>query len=43
VPKQLVDLMVGGGIFPLLEAEDLIDPPPPSAKNSGKPAARSAG
>ena len=36
VPKQLVDLMVGGGIFPLLEAENLIDPPPPSAKKSGK-------
>jgi 3-isopropylmalate/(R)-2-methylmalate dehydratase small subunit len=36
VPKQLVDLMVGGGIFPLLEAENLIDPPPPSAKKGGK-------
>lgn len=35
VPKQLVDLMVGGGIFPLLEAENLIDPAPSGTKKSG--------
>lgn len=34
VPRQLVDLMVGGGIFPLLEAEGLIDRLPPKAKSS---------
>ncbi len=39
VPKQLVDLMVGGGIFPLLEAEDLIEPPPPTAKRNAKTSA----
>ncbi len=42
VPKQLVDLMVGGGVFPLLEAEGLIDCLPPKIKKDGKTEARSA-
>lgn len=31
VPRQLIDLMCGGGIFPLLEAEGLIGPAPGSS------------
>jgi len=37
VPRQLVDLMCGGGIFPLLESQGLIAPLP--AKNDKKESA----
>lgn len=38
VPKQLVDMMTGGGVFPLLESEGLIAPlPPKSGKATATP------
>ena len=39
VPRELVDLMVGGGIFPLLERQNLIAPLPPKIDKSKKEAA----
>ena len=42
VPRQLVDMMVGGGVFPLLEARGLIAPLPPK-RNSMAPQAALAG
>lgn len=36
VPRELVDLMIGGGIFPLLEKQELIAPLPPKMDNSKK-------
>ena len=41
VPRQLIDLMIGGGIFPLLEAKGLIAPLP-AKRNSESPLAARA-
>jgi 3-isopropylmalate/(R)-2-methylmalate dehydratase small subunit len=38
VPRELIDLMVGGGIFPLLEKQELIAPLPPKMDRSKKEA-----
>jgi hypothetical protein len=34
IPRQLVDLMCGGGIFPLLESQGLIAPLPTKSGKS---------
>jgi 3-isopropylmalate/(R)-2-methylmalate dehydratase small subunit len=43
VPKQLVDMMIGGGVFPLLESEGLIAPLPPKTEKTARTPAPAAG
>ncbi len=42
VPRELVDLMIGGGIFPLLEKQELIAPLPSKMDRAAKKEAANA-
>lgn len=42
VPRELVDLMIGGGIFPLLEKQELIAPLPSKMDRTAKKEAANA-